>query len=231
MLPQAQDELGIDCIVIGDAEIEAPIIMNKVLNNDGIPKIIRCKSLPNDYQIPPIKKPVSWGLIEISRGCDRHCKFCDPAIKRFRWIPKSQIIAEARINLNSYPEICLMSEDVFRYNTDSRQWVPNWGLVDLIHELKTLPNLKSISLSHACLASALAAPEQIEALSDELNLSKENYSAVQPGVETGAIRLIKEYMPYKAAPFDPEQWHDVVVDGWKLLTKNYIYPAATLMIG
>ena len=38
-------------------------------------------------------------------------------------------------------------------------------------------------------------------------------------------------MPYKAAPFDPEQWHEVVVDGWKLLAKNYIYPAATLVIG
>ena len=231
MLPQAQDELGIDYIVIGDTEIEAPIIFNKVIKREKLPKVIRCKSLPNGIDIPLIKKPVSWGLIEISRGCDRHCKFCDPAIKSFRWIPKSQIIAEAKINLKVYPEICLMSEDVFRYNTDSRKWIPEWGLVDLIHELKTLPNLESISLSHACLASALSAPEQIEALREELNLSKENYTSVQPGVETGAIHIIKKYMPYKAAPFDPEQWHDVVVDGWKLLAKNYIYPAATLMIG
>jgi radical SAM superfamily enzyme YgiQ (UPF0313 family) len=231
MLPQAQDELGIDCIVVGDTEIEAPSIFKKAIKREKLPKLIRCNNLPNDIEIPVIKKPVCWGLIEISRGCDRHCKFCDPAIKRFRWIPKSQIIAEAKINLKAYPGICLMSEDVFRYNTGSRKWIPEWGLVELIRELKKLPNLKSISLSHACLASALSAPEQIEALRYELNLSRENYSAVQPGVETGAIHIIKEYMPYKAAPYDPEQWHDVVVDGWRLLTKNYIYPAATLMIG
>jgi radical SAM superfamily enzyme YgiQ (UPF0313 family) len=38
-------------------------------------------------------------------------------------------------------------------------------------------------------------------------------------------------MPFKAAPFDSEQWQEVVIDGWRLLAKNYIYPAATLMIG
>ena len=231
VLPEAQDELGIDLVVIGDVEKEAPDIFSKLLNGESMPKVIHCKHPPSEVEIPPIQKPVSWGLIEISRGCDRHCLFCDPQMKRFRWIPKSRIIQEARVNLRASSEICFMSEDVFRYGTKSGQWKPDWGLVNLVREVKTLPGLQSISLSHACLASALAAPEQIEALSEELNLSKENYTSVQPGVETGAVHIIKKYMPYKAAPFDPEQWHDIVVDGWKLLAKNYIYPAATLMIG
>jgi radical SAM superfamily enzyme YgiQ (UPF0313 family) len=231
MLPNVIDELGIDCVVIGDGEVEAPKIFRKILNKEKLPKVIHCQKLPNEVKIPLVKKPVSWGLVEISRGCDRSCKFCDPTLKRFRWMPVSHIIEEAKINLQIGSEICFMSEDVFRYGTNKRQWVPNWGLVNLVREIKKLPGLKSIALSHACLASALAAPEQIEALSEELNLSKENYSSVQPGIETGATHLIKKFMPFKAAPFDPEQWHDVVVDAWKLLTKNYIYPAATLMIG
>ncbi|MGV9198309.1 MAG: B12-binding domain-containing radical SAM protein [Promethearchaeia archaeon] len=231
MIPQAQEDLGIDHLIIGDVEKEAANIFNKLLNGEALPKVIHCKHLPEEINIPTIKKPVSWGLIEISRGCDRHCKFCDPQMKRFRWIPKSKIIEEAKINLQANSEINLMSEDVFRYGTEPHQWTPDWGLVELVRELKNLPGLESIGLSHACLSSALAAPEQIEALSAELHLSKENYLAVQPGVETGAIHLIKEFMPYKAAPFDPEQWHEVVIDGWKLLAENHIYPAATLMIG
>lgn len=229
--PEAQNELGIDHLIIGDVEEEAAKIFNKLLKGEKLPKVIHCGHLPENIEIPTIKKPVSWGLVEISRGCDRHCKFCDPQMKRFRWIPKNKIIQEAKVNLQMSSEISLMSEDVFRYGCRSRQWKPDWGLVDLVNDLKELPNLESISLSHACLSSALAAPEQIEALSEELNLSKDNYLAVQPGIETGAIHLIEEYMPYKAAPFDPEQWHDVVIDGWKLLSKNHIYPAATLMIG
>lgn len=231
MLPNTIDELGIDCVVIGDGEMEAPKIFRKILKKENLPKVIHCKKLPHRIKIPIIKKPVSWGLVEISRGCDRRCKFCDPTLKRFRWMPVSQILEEAKINLQINSEICLMSEDVFRYGTIARQWVPNWGLVNLVREIKKLPGLKSIALSHACLSSALAAPDQIETLREELNLSELNYSSVQPGIETGAIHIIKKFMPYKAAPFDPEQWHDIVVDGWKLLAKNYIYPAATLMIG
>jgi radical SAM superfamily enzyme YgiQ (UPF0313 family) len=232
MLPMAQEELGIDCVVVGDCELEGPEIFRKALAGKKLPKIIHCKPIPQNVEIPTIIKPVSWGLVEISRGCDRKCKFCEPsASKQFRWLPLSQIIKEIKINLRICSEICLMSEDVFRYGTESRQWVPDWGLINLIREIKKLPGLKSIALSHACLASALAAPDQIEALREELNLSKENYSAVQPGIETGSIRIVKEFMPYKAAPYDPEQWHDIILEGWKLLTKNYIYPAATLMIG
>ena len=231
LLPNAQEELGIDCVVIGDGELEGVDIFRRAVAGEKLPKVIHTKKIHYEANIPIIRNPVSWGLVEISRGCDRACRFCEPSLKQFRWLPVSQIIEESKINIRAGTEICLLSEDVFRYGTESREWVPNWGLVNLIKEVKKLPGLKSISLSHACLASALAAPEQIEALRDELNLSINNYSGVQPGIETGAIHIIKEFMPYKTAPFDPEQWHDVVVDGWKLLTKNYLYPAATLMIG
>lgn len=231
MLPETQDEYGIDCVVIGDAELAGPELFKKALAGEPLPKVVRPSLLPAGTESPAIKKPVSWGLVEISRGCDRRCKFCDPTLKRFTWMPVSRIVKEAKINAKIYPEIGLMSEDVFRYGTNPREWVPNWGLVNLVRELKKIPRIESITLSHACLASALAAPEQIEALREELNLSKEFYAAVQVGVETGSIPIIAKYMPYKGAPFEPDQWQEVVVDGWKLLAKNYIYPAATLMIG
>ena len=231
LLPDAQEELGIDCVVIGDGELEGVEIFKRAIAGKKLPKVIHTKKFPIDVDIPTIKKPVSWGLVEISRGCDRACRFCEPSLKQFRWLPTSHIIEEAKINLQVGTEVCLLSEDVFRYGTKPKEWVPNWGLVNLVKEVKKIPGLKSVSLSHACLASAIAAPEQIEALREELNLSLNNYSGVQPGIETGAIHIIKEFMPYKTAPFDPEQWHDIVVDGWKLLTKNYLYPAATLMIG
>ena len=231
LLPDEQEKLGIDCILIGEAEIEGPKLIKKALKGEKLPKIVKAKPISHDIKIPTIKRPASWGLIEISRGCDRHCKFCDPTMKAFRWIPASQIIKEAKINVKVRDEICLMSEDVLRYGTKPQEWAPNWGLINLIREVKKVPGVKSIALSHACLASALAAPEQIEALKEELNLSRNNYTSVQVGVETGSIRLIAEYMPFKAAPFEPDQWHEVVLEGWKLLVKNYIYPAGTILFG
>jgi len=231
LLPDEQDKLGIDCILIGDAEIEGPRIFKKALRGEKLPKVVKARHIPVGTKIPTIKYPVSWGLVEISRGCDRHCKFCDPSLKVFRWIPVSNIIKEVKVNVRLSGDISLLSEDVFRYGTAQHEWVPNWGLVNLVRRIKEVPGVKSIGLSHACLASALAAPEQIEALREELNLSKEHYTSVQVGVETGSIRLVAKYLPYKGAPFEPDQWNEVVLEGWKLLCKNYIYPAGTLMFG
>jgi radical SAM superfamily enzyme YgiQ (UPF0313 family) len=222
LLPQEIDNLGIDCVFIGDAEIEGPEIIRKALQGEKLPKIVKAKNIPKEVEIPTIVNPVSWGLTEISRGCDRHCRFCDPSVRHFRWISEENIMKEIKVNLRASNNVTLMSEDVFRYGTQQHEWVPNWGLVNLVRKVKKIPGIKTIGLSHACLASALAAPDQIEALRDELNLSKTHYSSVQAGVETGSVRLVAKYMPHKGAPFEPDQWPEIVLDGWKLLCKNYI---------
>lgn len=231
LLPQEIDNIGIDCVFIGDAEVEGPQIFKKALQGEKLPKIYRAKNISKEVEIPTIVNPGSWGLVEISRGCDRHCRFCDPSIRQFRWIPASNIIKEIKINQKITKLITLMSEDVFRYGCNQHDWIPNWGLVNLIKEIKKRLGVTFIGLSHACIASALAAPDQIEALREELNLTKEHYSSVQVGVETGSIRLVAKYMPLKGAPFEADEWPDRVLEGWKLLCKNYIYPAGTLLIG
>ena len=231
LLPQEIDNLGIDCVFVGDAEVEGALLIKKALQGEKLPKIVRAKNVPKEVEIPTIVNPVSWGLIEISRGCDRHCKFCDPSVRQFRWIPVERIIKEIKVNFRVTKNVTLMSEDVFRYGVEQHEWVPNWGLVNLVKEVKKIPGIGPISLSHACLAAALAAPEQIEALKEELNLSKDHYSSVQAGVETGSIRLAAKYMPFKGAPFEADEWPEIVLQSWKLLTQNYIYPAGTLMLG
>jgi len=231
LLSQEIDNLGIDCVFIGDAEVEGPLLIKKALQGEKLPKIVRAKNILKEVKIPTIAHPVSWGLVEISRGCDRHCKFCDPSVRQFQWIPIDRILKEIKVNLRVTKNVTLMSEDVFRYGTAQHEWVPNGGLVNLVKEVKKLPDIGSISLSHACLAAAYAAPEQIEALKEELNLSREHYSSVQAGVETGSIRLAAKYMPFKGAPFEADEWPEIVLQSWKLLTKNFIYPAGTLMLG
>lgn len=231
LLPQEIDNLGISCVFVGDAEIEGPDILRKAIKGEPLPKLIKAKQIPRDVEIPTIINPVSFGLVEISRGCDRHCRFCDPSIRQFRWISVKKIKEEVKVNLRACPHVTLMSEDVFRYGTNQHQWVPDWGLVNLVKEVKKIAGVRTVGLSHACLASALAAPDQIEALRDELALSRSHYSSVQVGVESGSVRLVAKYMPFKGAPFEADEWPEVVLDGWKLLCNNYIYPAGTLLLG
>ncbi|NHI92248.1 MAG: radical SAM protein [Candidatus Lokiarchaeota archaeon] len=233
LIPEKQEEFGIDCVVIGDGEQIASEIFKKMLQGKKLPKIIKTEKIKDvNNQVLPIIKPTYYGIIEISRGCDRHCKFCDPTMRYFHWFEKDQILLESKRNsIANEGVIRLLSEDCLRYGNKMHDWVPRGGLVKLIQAVKKIKTVKKVGLSHGCIASALANPEQIERISEELNLSKENFTSLQVGIETGSINKIIKYMPLKTAPFEPDDWHDVVLDGWKLLCKHHIYPAGTIILG
>ncbi|MHA1146057.1 MAG: B12-binding domain-containing radical SAM protein [Candidatus Helarchaeota archaeon] len=231
--PEKQDELGIDTVVIGDADLVAVDIFKKVLEGKKLPKIMKIELLQDiERDVTPIQKPTNYGIIEISRGCDRRCKFCDPTIRKFHWFSPDRIKMEAkRVAWANENYVRLLSEDCLRYGNKIGDWVPRGGLVKLIQEIKKLKEIDRVGLSHACLASALANPEQIEALRDEIGLGPDTFTSLQVGIETGSVRKIIDLMPLKAAPFEPDDWHEVVLEGWKLLCDNYIYPAGTVIVG
>lgn len=233
LMPEKQASLGIDYVITGEAELIAPVVFKRIINQKHVPKIIRARRLQNpESQVPLLSKPTYQGIIEISRGCDRHCKFCDPAIRKFHWFSKNRIVIEAkRTALENNGYIRLLGEDILRYGNKIHDWIPCGKLIELIRDIKKIKTVSKIGLSHACLSSALANPKQIEMLREELDLSPDNFASLQVGIETGSVQKIKEYMPLKAAPFKPDDWHEVVLDGWKLLCKNYIYPAGTIIIG
>ena len=233
IMPEKQEEFGIDCVVIGDGEQEVGKIFSKLLEGKKLPKIIKTERITEfETHILPIKKPTYYGIIEISRGCDRHCKFCDPSMRKFHWFSKDQILLEAKRNsIANQGLVRLLSEDCLRYGNKLHDWIPRGGLVDLIESVKKIKTVKKIGLSHGCLASALANEVQIERIEEELNLSKNNFTSLQVGIETGSINKVIKYMPLKAAPFEPDDWRDIVIDGWKLLCKHHIYPAGTIILG
>jgi radical SAM superfamily enzyme YgiQ (UPF0313 family) len=51
------------------------------------------------------------------------------------------------------------------------------------------------------------------------------------GLETGSVRLFRQFMKGKAYPFRPEQWPDVVLRGMDLLNRANWFPFCTWIIG
>jgi len=227
VLPEKQEELGIDCVVLGEIEEVAEDLFKNVLKGDVPKKVVS----PPAKKIAGIKNPTLWGMVQIGRGCDRGCQFCDPGMKHYTWREVKDILEDAKVNAKSkyVNSITLLCEDELRYGNSPGEWVPCGRIVELVDKVKKLG--KPISPSHANLSSAAACPEVVKEYSKVLGLTRDNFSAFQVGLETGSTRLMNMWMKGKALPWRPDEWPKVAKKGFEVLVKNHIFPLATLVAG
>jgi hypothetical protein len=117
------------------------------------------------------------------------------------------------------------------------------ALLDLYGEIAHTPGVEQVILSHATIAPAVVDPLLIRKLSDllleksPLHLPRVSThprkKIISPlvGLETGSVRLAKEFMAGKGVPFSIEDWPSVVLEGLRVMNENNWFPVLTLMIG
>lgn len=233
-----QDELGIDVVVMGEAEEDVVEIFRKALNGEKLPNQVVCRK-PKPEKIPCIKKPSLFGVVEVTRGCGRGCQFCSPTLRQRYSFPLEHIMREIEMNAESGTKmITLQTDDIFLYKTDSN-FIPNReAIVELINSVARTNGVRYIQIAHAALAPVIYDPKIIEEISPILieksrwtHVNNEKYATFEIGIETGSVRLIDRYMRGKMLPYPPEQWPDIVVKALEILNDNHIYPLATLITG
>ena len=227
---KAREELGIDCVIIGEGEKIAGPIFEKAVNREELPDLVQGEVVPKE-EIPIIKKPTICGLIEIARGCGRGCKFCVPTLQQYRCLPIDHILTEVEVNLRAGRQPLLHAEDVLRYKAKGTK-INEEAVIALFRTVCNYPGVEGPSISHFSLSSVAAAPEVVEEISNIMRLKKrEVWLGGQTGIETGSPKLMKMHMCGKCKPFRPEEWPDVVVEAFDILSKSSWIPAATLIFG
>jgi radical SAM superfamily enzyme YgiQ (UPF0313 family) len=236
--PELVDRWGIDIIIEGEAEKIIVGITKKLLNNEPVPKYISigAREVPSVDEIPLIKRPSVNGLVEITRGCPRGCKFCSVTLRPLRHIPIDRIIKEIEVNVsNGVNHAIFHSEDVLLYGASGIE--PNPEAVQKLHNevIKKVRNLNSIAWAHASLAAIVYSQRKHKLISNITETIYSNleqdYLGVEVGIETGSPRLAKIIMPAKAAPFKPEEWPYIVEEAFSIMHEHKIIPAATFILG
>lgn len=224
-------DLGIDCVVEGEAENIIGKLFRSALSGEDLPQHyeVGVSDVPTIEQIPDIVRPSINGLIEIGRGCCRGCQFCNVTLRPLRWYPIEKINRELETNLESgkVKGACLHSEDVMLYGSNNT--IPHEDKLLELHEL-VMKRCESISWSHCSLAAVAAAPKLFAKLS-EIIREKQMWWGAEVGIETGSPDVAKKIMPAKAHPFSADKWHDVVVQGMGIMHDNRMVPACTLIVG
>jgi radical SAM superfamily enzyme YgiQ (UPF0313 family) len=243
------EELGVDCVVEGRSE--------SAQTTELFLDAIEAKDIPQNVQVPHPKdvenillpsKRTTFGVVEMTTGCGRRCRFCLPDLSPQMDLPKERILSAVRGNVqNGNKQISLATEDLFiwgQVHTDTPFYFPNReALLNLLAEVVNTPGVERYLLSHCTIAPAVVDPLLIRGLS-ELLLKKSpihlpafsthpQKKILSPliGLETGSISLAKKIMPGKAAPFPIEEWPSVFLQGLTIMNHSNWFPVVTLIIG
>ncbi len=228
------EKWGVDCVIDGEAEKVIVKICEKILNGEPIPKYIFIgpEEVPSIEEIPVIVKPSVNGLVELMRGCPRHCSFCSVTLRPLRYIPLEKIEAEIQVNIRyGIRHILLHSEDVLLYGADGVR--PREQPLLKLHET-ALRYAETLGWSHVSLSAVVYAQRNGRVLSKltDMIFSKtgQRFIGVQTGIETGSPRLAKIIMPGKSAPYPSEKWPEIVEEAFSIMADCNVVPAATIIL-
>ncbi|MEM0164961.1 MAG: radical SAM protein [Saccharolobus sp.] len=228
------EKVGVDTLVDGEGEKVIVKLAQMILDNEPLPKYIYVSGddVPDIDDIAEIKGASVNGMVEIMRGCARSCRFCSVTLRPTRYYPLEKIEREIQTNVRAgLRHGVIHSDDVLFYGAV--------GIYPRPEPLIKLHNLvkkyyKTIAWSHASLAAIRYSEEKyglISKLSEIIFDDEQNYLGVEVGIETGSVRLAKEIMPAKSAPYKPEEYPETVEESFKIMHENKIIPAGTMIVG
>src|SRR5678815_1615206 len=220
----------------------------KAIQGEDLPKVVEVKHPMDREQILFPDTRTTFGVVEMTTGCGRRCKFCVPDLNPQIDLPKNKIMDAVRANVREgNKQISLATEDMFiwgQVHTDTPFYFPNReALLDLYGDIVNTPGVEQHVLSHSTIAPAVVDPILIERLSEALLdkspihlpylSSHPKHKALVPliGLETGSVATGKRIMPSKAVPFPIDEWPSVVIRGLEVLNRNNWFPAMTLIVG
>ncbi|HUX98375.1 MAG TPA: radical SAM protein, partial [Candidatus Deferrimicrobium sp.] len=237
---KARKALGIDTVIIGEADETAIKVFQKAVNGEPLPEVVRMERSAPLEKIPIIRKASVHGTVEISRGCGRNCQFCTPTMRLRRDMPLDRIIQEVKVNVaHGNSMITLATEDAFLYCYDKKtKFHPNaLAVYNLFKGIAEVPGVEAIQPAHISLAPAVVDPEMVSEITHVLGEKCRYHHKGDPiitaetGIETGSSRLIAKYMRGKCLPFQPEQWQETILQAYGVLNDNNWTPLATIIIG
>jgi radical SAM superfamily enzyme YgiQ (UPF0313 family) len=236
-----QDEWLIDCIVDGEAEEIVVPLFEAALRGEELPRKAEGHS-PRLESIPPLRHRSTFGAVEITRGCGRGCQFCSVALRDGKSVPLEHILGNVRTQAAEGADLALLvTEDQFLYEHGPRFAANVPAMQRLFESVAAVQGIEYVGLTHGTMAPIVAQPDMIPELQLAVDRSvhthpastrpDHRYQCLFIGIETGSVRLFKEFMKGKGYPFRPEQWPDVVLKGMEILNRNNWFPFCTWILG
>jgi hypothetical protein len=230
--PEQADRLGVDSVYEGYFESTGPQLFTNIIEGRQTEKYIRQNDTAVE-KIQPISGASMLGIVELSRGCGRGCKFCTMAREKMRHVPVDTILSDLETNVaNGVTSVVSGSEDFFRYGGTGLK--PDFEkLRELLVQMRQIKDLSFMQIDHANITSVLQlTDEQLKEIRDLLTWSaRTDYLWVNMGAESANGNLVAASCPGKIAPFRAEDWPELVLEAAERMSKTGFFPVFSVILG
>ena len=230
-----RDDIAAECIDIifdGYFENSGPSVFNNLINNNPQNQYVSEKDTAVD-KIKPIKNASLLGVVELSRGCGKGCRFCAVADKKMQHLSPDIILSDLEQNVRSQiKSVVSSSEDFFRYGTAGPR-VSFDSLRSLLEDMRQVKGLSFMQIDHANITSAAQlTDEQLKEIRALLTWEKpSNYLWVNMGLESANGHLVAANSPGKIAPYRPDDWQELVKETAEKMDRNGFFSVFSLILG
>ena len=229
---QTVEAQGIDVVFEGYFEQIGPQLFSDILDNRPIDEHVVAAGTSTEL-IRPITGASMLGIVELSRGCGNGCAFCTMGKVKMSHLPHETILADLQTNVSAgFTSVVSGSEDFFRYGGATGK-VNFEALRELLTEMKRIDGLGFMQIDHGNISSVLQyEDDQLREIRRLLTWSQpSDYLWVNMGAESANGRLVAANGPGKIAPFDPDDWGDMVRQAADKMVRTGFYPVFSVVLG
>ena len=230
--PEAVERHGIDTVFEGYFEDLGPGLFAELLDGKAPPAHVEERGTAVEA-IKPIRHASMLGVIELSRGCGKGCRFCTMGQKKMAHLPPDTIVADLEANVaEGVRAVVSGSEDLFRYGGSGTR-VDFERLRELLVAMRRVSGLSFMQIDHGNVSSVLQLEdEQLREIRRLLTWeAPTDYLWVNMGVESANGHLVAATGRGKIAPFDPDDWEEMVREACAKMTRTGFFPVFSIILG